>query len=72
MELNPLPFTAHYWSTDEFLGNTGIQKVMLKNRFEEISCFFHLNDSTLQPQRGEDGYDCLYKVRPILTNLTTK
>ena len=52
----PLPSTANYryWSTDEFLGNTSIQKVMSKNWFEEISRFLHLNDSTLQPQRGED------------------
>ena len=64
----PLPSTAHYWSTDEFLGNTSIQKVMSKNRFEEISRFLHLNDSTLQPQRGEDVYDRLYKVRPNQQN----
>ena len=45
---------------------------MSENQFEEISCFLHLNDSTLQPQRGEDGYDHLYKVRLILKNFNNK
>ena len=28
--------------------------------------FLHLNDSATQPQRGDPGYDKLYKVRPFL------
>lgn len=67
MGINYLPSTADYWSSDPFLGNMGIQKVMTKNRFEDISRFFHFNDSATEPQRGEDGYDRLYKVRPILS-----
>jgi len=42
------------------------KKVMSKNRFEEISCFLHFNDSSAEPQRGTDGYGRLYKVRPIV------
>ena len=30
--------------------------------------YFHLNDSALEPRRGEDGYECVYKVMPILNN----
>ena len=37
MGLNNLPRIAMYWSTDPFIGNTGIQNVMTKNRFEELS-----------------------------------
>lgn len=44
MGVNSLPSTADYWSSDPFLGNEGIQKVMTKNRFENISRFFHFND----------------------------
>ena len=72
MGINHLPCTADYWSPDEFTGNVGIQKVMTKNRYEEIGRFFHLNNSALQPKQGEDGYDRLYKVRPILTNFNDK
>lgn len=72
MGLNPLPSTADYWSSDPFLGNEGIQKVMTKNRFEHLSRFFHFNDSSVEPRRGEDGYDRLYKVRPILSHFNAK
>lgn len=48
MGLNPLPSTADYWSSDPFLGNEGIQKVMTKNRFEHLSRFFHFNDSSVE------------------------
>ena len=72
MGLNPLPSTADYWSSDPFFGNEGIQKVMTKNRFEHLSRFFHFNDSSVEPRRGEDGYDRLYKVRPILSHFNAK
>ena len=32
MAVNSLPSTAEYWSSDPFLGNEGIQKVMTKNQ----------------------------------------
>ena len=44
--LNVLPKVANYWSSDVYMGNEAIKRVMTKNRFEEISQFFHLNDST--------------------------
>ena len=72
MGVNPLPYTADYWSSDPFLGKEGIQKVMTKNRFENISRFFHFNDSSVEPRQGDDGFDCLYKVRPILTHFNAK
>lgn len=67
MGLNILPKVANYWSSDVFLGNEAIKRVMPKNRFEEISQYFHLNDSTSEPARGEENYDRLYKCRPALT-----
>ena len=42
MDLNSLPCIADYWSPDEFTGNIGIQKVMTKNRCEEINRYFRL------------------------------
>ena len=39
---------------------------MSSRRFELILRFLHLNYSETQPQRGEPGFDKLYKVRPFL------
>ena len=39
---------------------------MSSRRFELILKFLHLNDSEVQPQRGDPAFDKLYKVRPLL------
>ena len=44
---------------------------MSSRRFELLLKFFHLNNSETQPQRGEQGYDKLYKLRPFLDLITT-
>ncbi|KAL9978523.1 hypothetical protein ACROYT_G016049 [Oculina patagonica] len=67
MGLNILPKVADYWSSDIFMGNEGIKRVMPKNRFEEISQYLHLNDTSREPARGEANFDRLYKCRPALT-----
>ncbi|XP_015772176.1 PREDICTED: piggyBac transposable element-derived protein 4-like [Acropora digitifera] len=72
MGVNILPSICDYWSINQFLGNEGIQKVMTKNRYENISRFFHFSDSSVEPRRGEDGYDRLYKVQPILSHFNAK
>ena len=33
--------------------------------------YFHLNDSTKMPERGSDNYDKLYKIRPVLDQLSS-
>ena len=72
MGINSLPRISMYWSSDSFIGNSGIQNVMTKNRFEEISQYIHFNDSSQEPPRGADNYDRLFKVRPILDNILEK
>ena len=67
MGLNNLPRIAMYWSTDPFIGNTGIQNVMTKNRFEELSQYLHFANSETEPQREDANYDRLFKIRPILS-----
>ena len=69
MGINSLPRLAMYWSSDPFIGNTGIQNVMTKNRFEELSEYLHFSNSATEPQRGEENFDRLYKVRPLLTGV---
>ena len=42
---------------------------MSRDRFSLILKFLHTNDKRGQKQRGEPGYDPLYKIRPLLTSL---
>ena len=70
--INSLPRISMYWSSDSFIRNSGIQNVMTKNRFEEISQHIHFNDSSQEPPRGADNHDRLSKLRPILDNILEK
>ena len=56
MGITKLPQVALYWSSDDFLGNQGIKRVMTKNTFEEITCYLHFNDSRIEPARGTPGF----------------
>ena len=33
-------------------------------------CYIHLNDNSEMPKKGEEGYDKLYKIRPLLEMLS--
>ena len=66
MGIDRKPSIAHYWSTDPFLGNQGIQSVMPRERFEALCRYIHLNDSTRMPGRDDANHDPLYKLRPLV------
>ena len=42
---------------------------MSRDRFLLILRYLHLVDSTQQKKKGEEGYDILYKVRPLINHL---
>ena len=42
---------------------------MTRDRFSLILKFLHLNDKNGQIEKGNPGYDPLYKLRPLLTSL---
>ena len=67
MGIDQKPAIAHYWSTDPYLGNAGIQSVMPRERFEALYRYLHLNDSDAMPGRDDPEYDPLYKIRPLIT-----
>ena len=69
MGINNLPKIADYWSSDIFIGSDEIKQTMTKNRFEKISQFCHLNNSSEEPACGEENFDRLYKCRPALTSI---
>ena len=66
MAINSLPSLPMYWREDPFLQNDGITTVFTRDCYKKILQYFHLNDNTKQKKKGEEGYDILYKVRPIL------
>ena len=61
-----MPTTAMYWSSEVFFGIRGIQMVMTYNRFCQVLRYFHASDRSLEPPRGSDQYDRLFKVRPVM------
>ena len=66
MGIDQKPALTHYWSTDPYLGNQGIQSVMPRERFEALTRYLHLNDSEQMPDRDDPAYDPLYKIRPLI------
>lgn len=72
MALQVMPNIGTYWCADEFLGNKGIQKCMTKNRFEKLLQYMHVSDNERMPARGDDNFDPLYKVRPVLDMCVVK
>uniref|UniRef100_A0A1I8N2Y9 PiggyBac transposable element-derived protein domain-containing protein n=1 Tax=Musca domestica TaxID=7370 RepID=A0A1I8N2Y9_MUSDO len=43
-----------------------------RNRFEKIKQFLHFNNNAAQTEKGQPGYDKLYKVRPLLNFIKSK
>lgn len=66
MGINTLPRIAMNWSSNQCIGNIGVQETMTKNLFEEISQYMHFSDSTQEAQGRDDDYDRLFKVRRIM------
>ncbi|KAM7313423.1 piggyBac transposable element-derived protein 4-like [Ixodes scapularis] len=71
MGIKRSPSYRDYWSSAPDLHGPFISKLMTVNRFGWFLSHLHLNDNVLQPQRGHPDFDRLYKVRPLLTELST-
>jgi len=65
MGINHLPEIRDYRSKDEKLHYSPVAD-RISRRFE-ISRYLHFADNTTLPARGEDGYERLQKVQPIIT-----
>ena len=55
-----------YWATGAWLTYTPFTQVMGRNRFQILNSFFHFNNNENRLERGQDGYDPLFKLRPLL------
>ena len=69
MELRRLPQIRDYWSRSKILATPWFRSIMSCDHFLRILRYLHLNDSSKQKKYGEDGFDPLYKVRPLLDHL---
>ena len=70
MGINKLPTIRSYWSVDEGLGNSLIQKAMTRARFFEIlkNSHFADNHKELPPKESEE-YDRAPKRKPFFDHL---
>ncbi|KAL8614015.1 hypothetical protein ACOMHN_023250 [Nucella lapillus] len=68
MGLVVLPSYTDYWCKLAEFRQDSIAKVMSVNRYQQITRYFHVNDSTTNPPRGHPDHDKLHKVRPIVEN----
>lgn len=64
--IHRLPEVQMYWSTDPLLRVPAVADVMSRNRFNKLNQYFHLNNNHDAVQKGNPGYDPLFKVRPLL------
>lgn len=66
------PDINSYWSRDPLLRTTAFPSVMSRDRFLLILKFWHMSDSSLQPQANDPHRDRLYKLRDVLDHLQDK
>lgn len=65
MGLCQKPAHADYWS-GFWLTALPFSSVMSRNRFELLQAFLHFNNIENQIARGEEGYNPLFKIQPLL------
>ena len=66
MAIVKVPKLRNYFSGP--LKQDVVRHTMKISRFEQILRSLHMNDNNLQPKRGDQNYDKLYKFRPLLKN----
>ena len=57
-----LPRLKDYWSTSNVLLTPWFRSIMSRNK---ILSYLHLVDSSQQKKKGEEGYDPIFKARPL-------
>lgn len=66
MSVNPSHHLYLYWSSDSFFNVPEISNVMSFKRFQTIRNTLHLHDNEKVKRRGEEGFDKLAKIRPLV------
>lgn len=63
MSVYPNPNIPSYWDTDD--GRPVIQRTMTYKRFQAISRWLCFHDESKRKQKGQPGYDKLFRVREL-------
>lgn len=58
-----------YWMDDKMCRVEAIAEVMGRQRYEILSQYFHINDSSKQPLHTDAMYDLMTKVHPLLDHV---
>ena len=56
-----------YWAKSTCV--PAISETMSRNRFEDVLRVLHFNDNALHKERGEPGYNRIYKLQPLIDKL---
>ena len=72
MGLVEKPEIEDYWAEFWLTATPGFGLVMPRNRFEMILSFLHFANNENRVERGQPGYDRIFKIRPILTMILPK
>ncbi|GFO31162.1 PiggyBac transposable element-derived protein 4-like [Plakobranchus ocellatus] len=64
--IHKLPCYYHYWSTDPLLRVPQVADAMSRKRYTDIGKYLHINDNATAVAGGQDGYDQLFKIRPVI------
>lgn len=59
------PAISDYWST-YWLTSVDFGKIITRNRFELLQTFLHFNNTANQVPKGQEGYNPLFKIQPLL------
>lgn len=70
MGIKKLPSYRDYWSDNPQMHDSYISSLMTVNRFGFFLSHMHINDNSKEPKRGDPRYDKLYKLRPLLDELS--
>jgi len=68
MGLCSKPSLRDYWSK-YWLTRTPFPDIMSRYRYERLSCFLHYANNGDQVQRYDEGYDPLFKIKPLLNTV---
>ncbi|XP_058801241.1 piggyBac transposable element-derived protein 4-like [Phymastichus coffea] len=70
MGIKKLPSYRDYWSENPQVRDSYISSLMTVNRFSFFLPHIHVNDNSKEPKKGDPNDDKLYKVRPLLDELS--
>ena len=66
MSMNRLPDLYDYLSTSDTFHYFPVASRISRKHFLEVQRYLHFRDNDTIVQRGEEGYDRLAKVRPVI------